>query len=94
VLEKLKINNNAKQIGTEFARIDNRRSNEQIELQELKVQEGRVPNVIGMGAKDAIFALEKSGLRVSFTGKGQVVSQSVTPGQNVARGQAISIVLR
>ena len=94
VLEKLKINNNAKQIGTEFARIENRRGNEQIELQELTVQQGRVPNVIGMGAKDAIFVLEKSGLRVSFTGKGKVVSQSVSPGQNVTKGQAISIVLR
>jgi cell division protein FtsI (penicillin-binding protein 3) len=53
-----------------------------------------VPNVVGMGARDAVYLLEKSGLRVNLSGRGQVISQSLTPGQRVNRGQTVSIVLR
>jgi cell division protein FtsI (penicillin-binding protein 3) len=93
VLDELKIKNNARQIRTEYARIELRQTNEQIDLQELTFQQGRVPNVVGMGAKDAIYTLEKSGLRVSVTGRGQVVSQSVSPGQNANRGQTVALTL-
>ena len=94
VLDDLKIKNNTRQIKAEYARIEHNQGNEQIELQELTVQEGLVPNVVGMGAKDAVYALEKSGLKISFSGRGRVVSQSVSPGQRAVRGQTITIVLR
>jgi cell division protein FtsI (penicillin-binding protein 3) len=94
VLEKLKIKNNTKQINTLYAMADNKPVAEQIELKSLTVQEGIVPNVVGMGAKDAVYTLEKLGLRVSFSGRGQVVSQSVSPGKNIVKGQNIAIVLR
>ena len=94
VLDELKIKNNTRQIKAEYARIEHNQGNEQIELQELTVQEGLVPNVVGMGAKDAVYALEKSGLKISFSGRGRVVSQSVSPGQRAVRGQTITIVLR
>jgi cell division protein FtsI (penicillin-binding protein 3) len=94
VLDELKIKNNTRQIRSEYARIERRQANGQVELQEMAIQEGRVPNVMGMGAKDAVYALEKSGLRVSFTGKGQVISQSVSPGQHAVKGQTVTIVLR
>ncbi len=57
-------------------------------------QEGVMPNVVGMGLKDALFLLESQGLRVSFTGKGTVRSQSIAPGTHIARGGAVSITLR
>ena len=94
VLDELKIRNNTRQIKTEYARNENNPGNGEIELQELIVQEGLVPNVVGMGAKDAVYALEKSGLRVSVSGKGRVVSQSVSPGQRAVRGQTVAVVLR
>ena len=94
VLDELKIKNNTRQIKTEYARNGNNPGNEQIELQELTVQEGLVPNVVGMGAKDAVYVLEKSGLQVSFSGRGRVVSQSVSPGQRAVSGQSVAIVLR
>jgi cell division protein FtsI (penicillin-binding protein 3) len=34
-----------------------------------------IPQVVGMGLRDALFALEQAGHRVSFTGKGTVVTQ-------------------
>ena len=94
VLDELKIKNNARQIKSEYAQYEHHPENGQIELQELTVQGGQVPNVVGMGAKDAVYILEKSGLRVSVAGRGQVVSQSVAAGQNAVKGQTVSIVLR
>jgi cell division protein FtsI (penicillin-binding protein 3) len=51
-----------------------------------------VPSVVGMGLKDALYVLENRGLRVSFSGYGKVISQSITPGA-VTGGQTISIRL-
>ncbi|GHT74653.1 penicillin-binding protein [Bacteroidia bacterium] len=53
-----------------------------------------VPNVKGMGAKDAVFALERAGLRVNLFGKGTVVAQSIPAGTNVVKGQTIAIQLK
>lgn len=53
-----------------------------------------VPNVHGMGARDALYLLEKSGLRVDITGAGRVVSQSPSPGKQLIKGSTISITLR
>jgi len=94
VLDELKIKNNTKQINSVYATYNNTPITEQIELKELTVQEGLVPNVIGMGAKDAVFVLEKNGLRVNFSGRGQVVSQSISPGQRVVKGQSVTLTLR
>lgn len=38
--------------------------------------EGRVPKVVGMGLRDALYELESVGLKVKFTGHGTVVEQS------------------
>lgn len=53
-----------------------------------------VPNVIGMGAKDAVYLLEKAGLQVRLQGSGKIVSQSLQPGSNVKKGTLIDIKLR
>lgn len=53
-----------------------------------------VPNVIGMGAKDAVYAIEQTGMRASIQGKGKVVSQSLRPGTTVIRNGTIYLVLK
>ena len=62
-------------------------------LSERKYQVGLVPNVVGMGAKDAMYLLENNGLIVRCTGRGQVIRQSISPGSRISRGQAIAIEL-
>ena len=57
-------------------------------------QAGIMPDVVGMGLKDALFLLESQGLKVSFSGKGTVRSQSIAPGAHISRGGAVSITLR
>ena len=51
------------------------------------------PNVVGMGLKDAVYLLEKKGLKVAAAGRGKVMNQSVTAGANFRKGQTIALVL-
>ncbi|MBK6819976.1 MAG: transpeptidase family protein [Bacteroidetes bacterium] len=61
--------------------------------QVISISNNAVPNVQGMGLKDALYLLEKSGLRVTCLGKGKVVSQSVAPGSPVQKGSKIMLQL-
>lgn len=62
--------------------------------QAIALKESLVPDVREMGARDAVYLLEKSGLRVNLTGAGKVVSQSFPPGQKLIKGTTISITLQ
>lgn len=53
----------------------------------------QVPDVMGMTYRDAIYLLEKSGLRVSFEGKGRVTQQSILPGARISKGSRIYLRL-
>ena len=53
----------------------------------------RVPDVTGMTFRDAIYLLEKAGLRVVHEGKGRVNSQSLSPGSKFSKGARIKIVM-
>lgn len=50
-----------------------------------------MPDVKGMGLKDAVYLLENLGLKVSVKGRGKVAAQSVAPGASLAKG--ITVVL-
>jgi cell division protein FtsI (penicillin-binding protein 3) len=52
-----------------------------------------VPDVVGMGLKDALYLLESRGLRVDFTGRGNVKGQSIDAGTKISKGQKITIQL-
>jgi cell division protein FtsI (penicillin-binding protein 3) len=52
-----------------------------------------VPDVEGMGAKDAVFILKKRGLDVSLQGTGEVKSQSIPSGTPIIKGQKIKLIL-
>mgnify|MGYP002623083221 FL=1 len=55
---------------------------------------GTVPNVKGMGARDAVFALQSAGLRVCLHGTGTVKEQSIPAGTKNAEGRTITINLK
>ena len=54
---------------------------------------GVVPDVNGMGIRDAVYLLEKVGYKVRFTGKGKVNRQSAEPGVFMNRGSIITLEL-
>jgi cell division protein FtsI (penicillin-binding protein 3) len=64
-----------------------------IDLKELNTSNQLVPNVVGMGLKDAIYILENRGLKVMVEGYGTIRSQSLSPGSTIYRGTTIYIKL-
>lgn len=58
-----------------------------------EVLKDRVPDVLGMTYRDAVYLLEKNGLRVSFEGKGRVTEQSLSPGTRISKGSRIYLRL-
>jgi cell division protein FtsI (penicillin-binding protein 3) len=60
---------------------------------ETEVESGMVPDVKGMSLKDALYLLESMGMKVTFTGKGNVTRQSVDPGTRITKGNTINIQL-
>lgn len=59
----------------------------------VSVKQGLVPSVIDMGARDAIYLLENSGLRVNLIGSGKVKQQSIPVGSRIIKGSTITIEL-
>lgn len=51
------------------------------------------PNVVGMGLKDAVYLLENMGLKVTASGRGRVIDQSLLAGTNFIKKQTISLIL-
>jgi cell division protein FtsI (penicillin-binding protein 3) len=63
--------------------------NDAVALNSRTVIDGLVPNVVSMGAKDAVYLLENAGLRVRVIGRGSVRSQSIDPGSPARKGDQI-----
>lgn len=58
-----------------------------------RIQKDRVPNLVGMNAKDAVYLAESAGLHVYIRGFGKVVKQSIPSGKEIFNGGVIEITL-
>lgn len=67
-------------------------SSDSLFIQNRSMSDNKVPSVIGMGLRDAVYVLENRGLRVTTEGAGRVVRQSILPGTST-RGQTIKLIL-
>lgn len=67
---------------------------ENVVLKPRRINNSVVPNVKGMGLRDALFVLENAGLKVGVAGAGMVQRQSLAPGQDFREGAYIQIELR
>ena len=63
-------------------------------ISSLPEDRGVMPDVRGMGLKDALFVLESRGLKVRFSGQGAVTQQSITAGTRITPGTAVIITLK
>lgn len=52
-----------------------------------------MPEIIGMGARDAVYILESAGIKVKIVGKGKVKKQSLSPGVAIKKGTVCVIEL-
>ncbi len=63
------------------------------ELSSQIIKSDKMPSLVGMGLKDAVYLSENLGLKVVARGRGKVASQSITAGQTIKKGQIINIQL-
>jgi len=64
-----------------------------VSLSQRKMDQDKVPNVVGMPLSDAVYLLENMKMKVQVNGSGKVLSQSVASGSNLTKGQTIKLVL-
>lgn len=93
VLESLNINHDKSPYtpskdGTVWGKAHN---SSNFSLRQEQTPEGTMPDVTGYGMRDAVYRLEKLGLRVHVQGKGRVVKQSIAPGSRLKKGMRIDL---
>lgn len=62
-------------------------------LSERRLENDRVPQVVGMPLNDAVLAIENAGLKVRVHGSGKVKSQSIPAGSIIQPGATMKIIL-
>lgn len=55
---------------------------------------GQMPDVTGMGARDAVYMLESQGLKVTVYGRGRIYEQSIAAGAKIRKGMKCSVKLK
>ena len=66
----------------------------QTAVQPITVSNRVVPDLCGMGAKDAVYILENMGFNVQVQGRGKVISQNMKPGTCIKKGSSVMINLQ
>ncbi len=56
--------------------------------------ENRVPDVVGMGIRDALYILENKGMQVAAKGKGKVIEQFPAPGASYQENMIVNLALQ
>jgi len=68
-------------------------NNDAVSIYNEKIPPIYVPNVVGMGVRDAVYILENEGFEVQINGEGTVKKQSILPGEKIEKGQKIILEL-
>lgn len=84
-------NDSSDNIGTEW--VSGEINKNYVTFKKQKILKDFVPDVKGMGLKDAVYLLENSGLKVYVEGAGKVKEQSLIPGQKLIKGMSINLKL-
>jgi cell division protein FtsI (penicillin-binding protein 3) len=58
------------------------------------VPKNKVPDVRGMGARDAVSVLQDRGLKVRLAGMGRVTEQNMPAGTEIVKGKTITLTLK
>lgn len=65
-----------------------------VPMASVEVKAGKMPDVTGMGARDAVYQLERLGVKVKLSGKGFVSRQSIAPGTTLQTGMSCMLELK
>jgi len=69
------------------------KGNNGIRLDAFSMRKGVMPDVKGMGLRDALYILRNKKLKVTVVGRGEVKKQSIAPGTAVSEGTKVTIEL-
>ncbi|RYE17505.1 MAG: PASTA domain-containing protein, partial [Sphingobacteriales bacterium] len=69
-------------------------TNNGVVYQDNATVKGIMPNVMGMGLKDALYLIGNAGLKAQVLGKGKVVNQSIAQGSRIGKGLGVQIILQ
>jgi cell division protein FtsI (penicillin-binding protein 3) len=69
-------------------------TNNGVAYEEFNTVKGVMPDIKGMGLKDALFLAGNAGLKTKVKGSGKVVAQSIVPGSRIGKGLALIIELQ
>ena len=96
VLKQLNVKSNSASIPYSFNPVwgKAKATDSYVELSTAQPDKKRVPNVVGMGAKDAVYLLESYGMKVHLSGVGKVHTQSIPSGSIVRKGEYITLTLK
>ncbi|RZK53580.1 MAG: PASTA domain-containing protein, partial [Pedobacter sp.] len=64
-----------------------------IAYEESTPTKGVMPNIKGMGLKDAMYLVGNAGLKARVKGSGKVINQSILPGSRIGKGLLVEIEL-
>ncbi len=59
-----------------------------VQLTQISTQRNIIPDLTGMGARDAVYLLESRGVKAIIKGRGKVKSQSIYSGTSIKLGMA------
>jgi len=65
-----------------------------VSVKEVSINAHSVPDVSGMGLKDAVYLLSNAGLKPVVKGSGKVIKQSLAAGSRIVKGYPINIELQ
>lgn len=65
-----------------------------VKIADAIISKEKIPNVKGMGLKDAIYLIEKIGMYTHISGSGKVISQSIPAGTEVVPGGVVYLELK
>jgi cell division protein FtsI (penicillin-binding protein 3) len=69
-------------------------TNNGVVYEDLSMLKGIMPNVKGMGLKDALYLLGNAGLKTRVKGSGKVIGQSILAGSRIGKGLLVQIELQ
>lgn len=68
-------------------------TDQQVKTENISFIPNKIPDLKGMGAKDALFILGELGLKVRINGRGKVIAQDRLPGSGFRKGELIILTL-
>jgi len=89
--EELKLQNIEGKPGSKMAAVSI--AENKVVLSDKEIASGTVPDVMGMGASNAVYLMENAGLKVKLNGVGKVNKQSLSPGSKYRIGQTVYLAL-